>query len=185
MLIISKKRAKYFKSENPAHSTPYIYIYINLLDMIYDVMAGLKIYKYPLYSTIEHVFVVSWLRRSCLNSRAPGSSLPSGDSFSTLYAGTWISVRNRTVLGSFPPVSFHPCVLLRLFPPPEVSPLRVFQPWGDTSPPMLFRLVARFARVRIGDSSRNRFASTAYFAQSQTTLFPCILFMGGISRWGK
>ena len=27
----------------------------------------------------------------------------------------------------------------------------------------------------------NRFASTAYFVQSQTTLFPCILFMGEVS----
>ena len=31
--------------------------------------------------------------------------------------------------------------------PPDTSP-------NDTSPPMLFRFVARFARVRIGDSSR-------------------------------
>ena len=34
---------------------------------------------------------------------------------------------------------------------------------------MLFRLVARFARVRNGDSSRNRFASTAYFAWGETS----------------
>ena len=60
----------------------------------------------------------------------------------------------------------------RAFPPS-------FTPLGGLLPPTLFRLVARFARVRIGDSSQNRFASTAYFAQSQTTLFPCILFMGG------
>ena len=54
----------------------------------------------------------------------------------------------------------------------------------------LFRFVAHFARVRIEDSSRSRFVSTAYFAQSQTTLFPCILFLGvsvreGISSGGK
>ena len=30
---------------------------------------------------------------------------------------------------------------------------------------MFFRFVARFARVRIEDSSGNRFASTAYFAK--------------------
>ena len=32
----------------------------------------------------------------------------------------------------------------------------------------LFRLVTRFAPVRIEDSSRNRFASTAYFAKPGT-----------------
>ena len=50
----------------------------------------------------------------------------------------------------------------RTLPPPGTSPF-----------------VAHFVRVRIGDSSRNRFASTAYFTQSQ---FPCILFMGGVSE---
>ena len=62
--------------------------------------------------------------------------------------------------------------------PPDTSP-------NDTSPPMLFRFVARFARVRIGNSSRNRFASTAYFAESKTSLFPCILFMGRMFRGGN
>ena len=50
------------------------------------------------------------------------------------------------------------------------------------SPPTLFQFVARFAGVGIEDSSRNRFA--AYFAQSQTMLFPCILFIGGMFRGG-
>ena len=65
---------------------------------------------------------------------------------------------------------------------PDISPTDN-SPQG-TSPPTLFRFVARFARVRIGDSSRNRFASTAYFAQSQTTLFSCILFMRWMFRGG-
>ena len=50
--------------------------------------------------------------------------------------------------------------------------------------PNVVPVLARFARVRIEDSSRNRFASTTYFAQSQTTLFPRILFMGGNNRGG-
>ena len=58
----------------------------------------------------------------------------------------------------------------------------------ECSLPTLFRLVARFARVMTEDSSRNSFASTVYFAQSQTTLFPCIptfhgeMFRGGNNR---
>ena len=77
---------------------------------------------------------------------------------------------NKPVLGHFPPGQF----------PPDTSPL-------DTSPnvtssPMLFRFAARFARVRIGDSSRNRFTSSAYFAQSQAKLFQCILFIGASIR---
>ena len=64
--------------------------------------------------------------------------------------------------------------------PPERSTL-VYSP-KECSPPTLFRLVAR---VRIEDSSRNRFVSTAYFTQSQTTLFLCILFMGGMFRGGN
>ena len=59
-----------------------------------------------------------------------------------------------------PPGRFHSCVTPRLFP--RKFPPRAFHPWGDTSPP-------RFARVRIGDSSQNRFASTAYFVQSLLT----------------
>ena len=41
----------------------------------------------------------------------------------------------------------------------------------------LFRFVARFARVRIEDSSGNRFASTAYFAKPG--------FVGGECSGGK
>ena len=52
-------------------------------------------------------------------------------------------------------------------------------------PPTLFRFVARFARVRIEDSSWNRFVSTAYFAQSQTTLLPHAYFSWGECSWGK
>ena len=61
----------------------------------------------------------------------------------------------------------------------RLEPAKVLQDRDE----MVLRFLARFARVRIGVSSRNRFASTAYFAESQTTLFLCILFMGGIS-WG-
>ena len=71
------------------------------------------------------------------------------------------------VLGILLPGTFHPCI----FP-------------KECSPPM-FRFVVRFSRVRIEDCSRNRFASTVYFAQSQTTLFPSILFMGGMFRGGN
>ena len=46
-----------------------------------------------------------------------------------------------------PPGTFHPVI----FPP-------------GMFPPTLFRFVTRLARVWIGDSSRNRFVSTAYFA---------------------
>ena len=57
--------------------------------------------------------------------------------------------------------------------PHGFSPPRVFHPWGNTSapppPPTLFQFVAHFARVTIGDSSRNRFASTAYFAWEKTS----------------
>ena len=82
--------------------------------------------------------------------------------------------------------------LLRFFgsrysPPREIPPERftsVYSP-KECSLPMLFLFVARFARVRIEDSSRNRFVSTAYFVQSQTMLFPCILFMGGMFRGGN
>ena len=100
-----------------------------------------------------------------------------------------------------PPGTFHPGI----FPPEmECSPPTLFRsglianclvlgilPHGKfPTPPRfsvatLFQLVARFTRVRIEYSSRNRFASTAYFAQSQTTLFPCILFMGGMFRGGN
>ena len=56
--------------------------------------------------------------------------------------------------------------------PPEKSPLENSHP--RKIPPtvasffsgaMLFRFVARFARVRIQDYSRKRFESTAYFAK--------------------
>ena len=48
-----------------------------------------------------------------------------------------------------------------------------YTPPGKSPPPCfsvvtLFRFVARFPRVRIEDSSRNRFASTAYFANPGT-----------------
>ena len=72
--------------------------------------------------------------------------------------------------------------------PPRKIPPGTFHPGifpQEMYPPTLFRLVARFARVRIEYSSRNRFASTAYFAQSRTTLFPCTLFMGGMFRGGN
>ena len=73
------------------------------------------------------------------------------------------------------------------YTPPQDIPSGTFHlgifPQG-MFPPTLFRFVARFASVRIEDSSRTRFASAAYFAQSQTTLFPCILFMGGMLRGG-
>ena len=65
-------------------------------------------------------------------------------------------------------------MVLSIFPTERFNPVY--------SPSTVLRFVAGFARVRIENSSRNRFASTAYFAQSQTTLFPCILFMGGMFR---
>ena len=51
----------------------------------------------------------------------------------------------------------------------EIPDLGILPP-GKFQPPhffvaTLFRFVARFACVRIEDSSRNRFASTAYFAK--------------------
>ena len=67
--------------------------------------------------------------------------------------------------------------------PWNVPPLNI--PPRKCSPLTLFRFVGRFACVRIEDSSRNRFASTEYFLQSQTTLFPCILFMRGMFRGGN
>ena len=77
-------------------------------------------------------------------------------------------------------------LVLAILPPGKFLPERstpVYSP-KEFFPPTLFRLVARFDRVRIQDSIRNRFTPTAYFAQSQTTLFPCILFMGGMFRGG-
>ena len=84
-----------------------------------------------------------------------------------------------------PPALSHPGTSPSWTIPSDISP-RVISPHGHfphgTSPPTFFRFVGRFAHVRIGDSNRNRFASTAYFAQSRTTLFPCILLMGGSVR---
>ena len=82
----------------------------------------------------------------------------------------------------FPPGNFPPWINPSLTFPSRLLPL-TDNSLHVTSPPTLFQFVARFARTRIGDSSRNRFVSTVYFAQSQTTLFPCILFMGGM-LWG-
>ena len=59
-----------------------------------------------------------------------------------------MAINGLTVLGYILPTgTFHPGI----FPP--------------YSPSTLFRFVARFASVRIEDSSGNRFASTAYFAK--------------------
>ena len=69
-----------------------------------------------------------------------------------------------TVLGMFPPGKFPPERSSPVYSPEECSPpkkteyfFRLVAAW--------FQFVARFARVRIEDSSRNRFASTAYFAK--------------------
>ena len=72
--------------------------------------------------------------------------------------------------------------------PPRKIPPGTFHPGifpQGMFPPTLLRFVARFAHVRTEDSSRNRLASTAYFAQSQTRLFPGILFMGGMFGVGN
>ena len=74
--------------------------------------------------------------------------------------------------------------VLAILPPgkfPAERSTPVYSP-KECSPPTLFRLVVRFTRVRIGDSSRSRFAWTVYFAQSQTMLFPWTLFMGAMFR---
>ena len=76
---------------------------------------------------------------------------------------------------------WHVGMVLGVLPPKRSTPVYSSQ---EYSPPT-FRFVARYARVRIVDSSRNNFASTAYFAQSQTTLIACIFFMGGIVCGGK
>ena len=47
---------------------------------------------------------------------------------------------------------------------PDISLTGNSPPLSRHFTPTLFLFVVRFARVRIGDSSRNRFASTAYFA---------------------
>ena len=82
------------------------------------------------------------------------------------------------VLGPFPAGSFPSCVLPWFFPPWKFPSLGFFTPgWKIThAPPTLFRFVARFARVRIRNSSRNRFASTAYFAWGGN-------FRGGSQGW--
>ena len=71
-----------------------------------------------------------------------------------------------------------PGKLPRNVPPRYITP-------GNVPYPTLFRFVARFARVSIEDSCRNRFTSTVYFAQSQTTLFLFILFIEGMFRGGN
>ena len=91
-------------------------------------------------------------------------------------------------------LSFENCLLIEVYflvlgilPPGKFPPERsatVYSP-KECSFPMLFRFVARFARVMNEDSSRKSFASTAYFAQSQTTLFPWIIFLGGMFRGGN
>ena len=63
------------------------------------------------------------------------------------------------VLGILPPGTFHPGIFLQGMFPPRKN--RMFF-WFLA---VLFRFVARFARVRIQDSSFNRFASTAHFAK--------------------
>ena len=100
---------------------------------------------------------------------------------------TWLCTSRYTLVCLY--ASRHICTMrvLGILPPGKFPPERstpVYSP-KEYSPPTLFRFVARFACVRIEDSSRNRFTSTAYFAQSQTTLFPCILFMGGMFRGGN
>ena len=54
----------------------------------------------------------------------------------------------------------------RYIPPRKFCPERSTPAYSPKkcSPPTLFRFVSRFARIRIGDSSRNRCASAAYFA---------------------
>ena len=66
------------------------------------------------------------------------------------------------------------CIGSRYTPPRKIpTPPRFFVA-------TLFRFVPRFARVRIEDSSRNRFASTAYFAKPGT--FQGEFSVGGIFR---
>ena len=78
----------------------------------------------------------------------------------------WDQHSIKLVLGILPPGKF---------PPERYTP--VYSPAKECSPPKknwmffwsvaaLFRFVAHFTRVRIEDSSGNRFASTAYFGKS-------------------
>ena len=73
--------------------------------------------------------------------------------------------------GKFPPGKFSlrkvplPRKSLEMYQNPLIHLSGLFYPSLVFSVATLFRLVARCARVRIEDSSRNRFASTAYFAR--------------------
>ena len=49
----------------------------------------------------------------------------------------------------------------------------------------LFRFVARFATVRIEDSSRNRFASTAYFAKPVVQKFQSLNYLSLSTKGNK
>ena len=124
----------------------------------------------------------------------------------------------QKVLGNFTPLQFPPALSPpgtspnEQFPPWHFSP-GYFPPWAIPSriiPPWLFSptgcvvtalfwFVASFARVRIEDSSGNRFASTAYFAKPglvcpwwEVTGGKCQggncpwgeLPLGGSNRWG-
>ena len=63
--------------------------------------------------------------------------------------------------------------------PPLCSPLGFFTPGGHF-PPTLFRFVARSARVRIEDSSFNRFALNGIQRDFFGCIFSGVIFVGGI-----
>ena len=68
----------------------------------------------------------------------------------------WYKGSRQSPPRKIPPGKFHPGIFPQGMFPPEKTVLFWFLA-------ALFRFVARFARVRIEDSSFNRFASTAYF----------------------
>ena len=73
--------------------------------------------------------------------------------------GVWRNGSRYTPPRKIPPGTFHLGIFSQgMFPPEETEYFFRFVA-------ALFRFVARFARVRIEDSSGNRFTSTAYFTK--------------------
>ena len=84
-----------------------------------------------------------------------------------MFRKSWRIEPFYAVLGILPPGKF---------PPERSTP--VYSP-KECSLPTFFRFIARFARVRIEDSSRNRFASMAYFAKKPDNVVSMHTFHGG------